>query len=71
MRCPKCGGATRVVDSRKVEGSCYRRRVCTRCEEVVETREDLVSREEYRRIRCLVDKQRPVHFPTTSCGVGS
>lgn len=32
MDCPECGNASRVLDSRAVEGRVYRRRICKTCE---------------------------------------
>jgi transcriptional regulator NrdR family protein len=73
MMCPRCGRQTAVVDSRQAEGNRWRRRACA-CGNIFETRENLVDHEEYLRIRCLVDKLRPVRkesFATISCGVRS
>ena len=39
MRCPKCGGVTRIIDSRESKASIYRRRRCGYCRERFTTRE--------------------------------
>jgi transcriptional regulator NrdR family protein len=39
MECPKCGGRTRVVDTRVLDGQVRRARVCRECGELFKTRE--------------------------------
>ena len=39
MKCDKCGGESRVVDSRSKKGVTYRRRVCKGCGRVFYTEE--------------------------------
>jgi transcriptional regulator NrdR family protein len=38
--CPRCGAATQVLTTRRVEGVVTRRRQCTSCEEKFETKEE-------------------------------
>ncbi len=49
MRCPKCGAETKVTETRGI----YRRRQCVNggCRESFETRENPVTKLEFRRIR--------------------
>ena len=61
MRCPRCGLETKVIDSREAEGSRWRRRKC-HCGNIIETREDVVTNQIYRRMRCLADDRHP-HRP--------
>lgn len=46
MKCPKCHGATRVVDSTKHDGGVRRRRECKECGNRFTTREMIVSTSE-------------------------
>jgi transcriptional regulator NrdR family protein len=39
MPCPSCGKPTRVVDSRRQEETCYRRRECKACKKRFSTQE--------------------------------
>lgn len=39
MTCPKCGGETRVIDSRRNEETVVRRRICERCNTIFHTKE--------------------------------
>ena len=56
MKCPECDYKTSVVDSRRVEDTVFRRRLCTRCkyrfytEELTIEDEDIV-RNYHRKIR--------------------
>ena len=43
MRCDSCGSDTKVVDSRKLPATVYRRRRCTRCGQRATSYEILVA----------------------------
>jgi transcriptional regulator NrdR family protein len=52
MNCPRCNGATRVVDTRKLSKAVCRIRRCTACHASFDTQETLLE---------LVFRQKPGH----------
>ena len=43
MKCPKCGGKTKVIDNSRINGDLYRRRRCTVCDHDFYTAETVVE----------------------------
>lgn len=50
MKCPYCGGAVKVVDSRSNEDTVVRRRQCVSCYNIIKTKEIIITDKGYRQV---------------------